>query len=230
MKLVKLTMLAATAAIAAMAFIGASTASAVVHGELWLCKKAELLLCKDLVTDNGKMLATQVGTSTLSNAVVRECPKATAKFGEIVAKHYTHPEGISETLEALGFIECPGCEQIEAKTPQAFNLLMAEATGEVQLLDTLWSLSTKGMKIKFKGCFGMGVGCEYEGGSFSLPIEMTETEAYADVKSVEFKLIGSTNKFLCGETLKWTGKYRLEYTLASDGTKHTVWPTLLGEI
>ena len=102
MKLVKLTMLAATAAFASMAFIGASSASA-THTVIQLCKEQELVLCLagNLITHplKGKILAL-AKKGTFKALFTITCPSGHGESTELL---FTGTEEIPLTLAELVF-------------------------------------------------------------------------------------------------------------------------------
>jgi len=235
MKLVKLTMLAATAAVVAMAFIGASSASATPPW-ISICKgaKVELLNCANRVTHPllGRLIALVGKGSFKAGFVNIECEKGEGWSNQIEAQQ---SEKFLGTLEALHFTGCKGCEEVEVITPQNVVLKMTTETGG-------WVLETETTtaKVKFKKCI-LSQECTYEG-NLSLPVQMEETvegkvietEAYVVPGGAAFKRVAPSTS-LCAETGKWeSGKTTFDWELNDKafplGTRHkNVFISLIGK-
>jgi len=227
MKLIKMVLLAAIAAVAAMVLISASTALATPP---WIavCLKAELLNCKKESLAKhpllGRLVLTQSKGFFIFSDKKIECPKAA---GETNLVESQREEGFKFTLERLTFTECPGCMIVEFTAGQPMSIGMESAAGED------WYLQIEKATIKFTGCFGMGVNCKFEG-NLKLKIQMDESGSYFEPepkeKGVEFKRTEGLALF-CKETLKWTeGKTTLKWLLDDEkDTVHNIWPSLIGK-
>jgi hypothetical protein len=219
MKLLKLTMLAATAAVAASAFIGASSASA-AHPVLALCDAPQLLLCEasHLIAHplEGRYLLL-IGAGAFSAGFVTI--KCTGGHGESNTRPSQETGGLKATLEKLTFNECTGCTNVAVKTPQA-----AEVSMESEGTET-WRLKSTGAKVTFSGC-PFGTTCEYEG-NLNLKVQMDEEGAFADPENTKFKKVGGGG--LCSAEGTWeSGRSRVDWKLDNaEGTIHkNITPTL----
>jgi hypothetical protein len=219
MKLIKVALLAATAVVTAMAFIGASTASATPTW-IGICKNAELLNCANLVKHPllGKILAL-AGPGTFKSNFEISC---TSGHGLSNAIQSQQNESFTGTLEELTFTGCSGgCNTVTVLTPQAVLLGMENATEG-------WKLKAVSARVNFSGCT-FGVECEFEG-TLDLPISMDATGAYVDPLGAKFELIKGS-KLLCGVTGKWeSGRTRFDWVLDdATPTRHlNVTPSLIG--
>jgi hypothetical protein len=222
MKLVKLTMLAATAAIAASAFVGASSASALTHKIGALCDAAQLLLCETshlikhpllgrglLVVGPGKFAA---------GFVTIECSSGLGETNEVQSQQ----EGaFKATLEKLAFSECKGCTTLEVTTPQPMEINM-ESEGTES-----WRLKVEGAKFKASGC-PFGTVCIYET-NMNVKLQMDAEGAFGDPEGLVFTR-GAGSGAVCAEKGKWeTGRTRPQWKLDDlKGSIHkNIWPTLL---
>ena len=190
------------------------------HEQLGLCKKPELLLCAtgNQVSLNGKLKLTQVGTGIFEAGLTAECKEGSGETETIAAKHYVG--GIASNLTTLSFSNCNECENVKVATPQALELSIPTALGND------WYVSAKNTQVRLEKC-GKEIECEYEG-SFSLPVEMTETEVFIEPEEAEFKKVKGTSS-LCYDTGEWSGKYGAKYLFDDlSKTESTIWPTLLG--
>jgi hypothetical protein len=225
MKLVKLTLLAATAAVAATALIGASSASAT---PTWIgvCKQLELLNCVNLVKHplNGKILALVGPGKFNSGFVTVECASGKGHSNLIASQQNGEFKG---TLEELKFETCKGCTGVEVTTPQNVVVNMTEATGG-------WRLKTETTpgKVKFTGC-PFGTTCIYEG-NIDLGFEHSEKAGHknAVINPNGFELKrGAGSGALCAEKGKWeSGTTLLDWTLddATPTIHEGVSPSLIG--
>jgi hypothetical protein len=220
MKLIKMALLAATAAVAAMALIGASTASA-TGPWMTFCKKAELLNC----TEANRVTHPLLGKLRflLGEGFFLSGFKITCKSGEGESNSIESQQNgsIKGTLEILTFTECSGgCTTITVRTPLAFELKMEGETGG-------WREVLFGWKVNFSGCT-FGVECEYEGAS-NLGVQMDATSAFVEPSGTSFTLIkGSV--ILCGVTIKWeTGVTRFDWVLDGGTVHQNVTPSLFGK-
>ena len=223
MRLIKMTLLAATAAVAALAFIGASTALA-TGPWIGVCKAAELLNCAkaNLIKHplNGK-LRSLVGKGFFQSNFKIECESGEGESNSISSQQSANFVG---TLESLTFTGCKGgCTTITVRTPQSFLRDMETEGGEN------WRLKLNNLKILFSGCT-FGVECEFEG-SLNLQVQMDAQGAYADPAGAVFNRIKGS-ALLCGNTLKWEeGRTRFDWVLddATPTVHKNVWPSLIGK-
>jgi hypothetical protein len=244
MKLVKLTMLAATAAIAGMAFIGASSASAT---PTWIaiCGKLQLLNCENkwLVKHPllGRLIALAGPGAFNAGFVTIECASGEGNSTQEKEKAESGIESqqnkeFKGTLEKLTFAGCKGCTGVAVKTPQAVTLSMMTETGE-------WLLEANGAKVKFTGC-PLSQSCTYEG-NLKLVLEhhivkepKLEEDAVANPaanpKGAEFTKVALESTSLCAEVGKWEKgltlfDWELDDKVFPNGTKHEgVTPSLIG--
>jgi hypothetical protein len=221
MKLAKLVILAATATIAAMAFIGASTASATAP---WIarCKKVELLNCTaaNRVTHPAKgKLRLLLGISIFGFAFKVECASGQGESDSIESQQ---SGAIKGTLESLSFVNCTGgCTKVTVRTPQAFELNM-----ETEAFES-WRLKLANAKVNLSGCT-FGVECEFEG-TLNLKVGMDAEGSFADPEGASFNLIKGS-AFICGSTGKWeTGRMRFDWVLSSGTVHKNVTPSLIGK-
>ena len=221
MRLIKITLLAATAAVAAMAFIGGSTASA-TGTWIGLCKAAELLNCaKANLTKHplkGKLI-TLAGKSIFQSNFKTTCEVGEGETASIEAQQQASFKG---TIELLFFASCSGdCTFVNVKTPQAAELNMETEAGEN------WRLKAANVKIVFANCI-VGGGCEFEG-TLNLKVQMDAAGAYADPEGTSFTRIQGS-ALLCGSTLKWEeGRTRFDWMLDDGTVDKNVWPSLIGK-
>jgi hypothetical protein len=220
MRLIKMALLAATAAVVAMAFIGASTASAT---ENWIamCLSQELLNCEDLAAHplEGQIRAL-AGNGFFKGNFKIECPSGEGESNTIKSQQEANFNG---TLESLTFTECEGnCDTVTVGTPIEVTLNMTEAEGD-------WRLKANNAKVLFSGCT-FGVECEFEG-NLNLKVQMDATSAYADPEGAAFNRIKGS-ALLCGSTGKWEeGRTRFDWVLDDEAeTSHPVWPSLIADL
>jgi hypothetical protein len=233
MKLLKLTMLAATAAVAASAFIGASSASAVTtHRWIALCDAQQLLLCETnhLIKHPllGRLLLLKGAGEFNAGFVTIKCTSGHGETNAVESQQEQEP-GNSNTLPNKAFLAnlqfltltgCTGCTTIATTTPQTMHLWMQTELGED------WRFTLNGYTLKFSGC-PFGVSCTYKG-NLVFNVKMDAEGAFFDPEGKELSL--SEGSGLCASTGKWTsGRTRLDWKLDdANSSIHThVWPTLL---
>jgi hypothetical protein len=233
MKIVKLTMLVATAAVATSAFIGAASASAVTsHKWIALCDSQQLLLCetthllKHPLLGNLRLL---LGASEFNlGFVTLKCTSGEGETNAVESQQEQEPETTANVptkaflakLEKLTFAGCTGCTAITV-APVELHLWMK--TG---LADD-WRLNALNYKLTFSGC-PFGTTCIYEG-NLEFSVQMDAEGAFYDPEGKEFKR-GAGSGALCAATGKWTsGRTRFDWKLDDiKGSVHkNVWPTLL---
>jgi len=235
MKLLKLTMLAATAAVAASAFIGASSASALEGSHKWiaLCDAQELLLCK---TEHllkhpleGKALLLAGPGEFNAGFVTVKCTSGHGATNFAASQQEQEPETTTTvptkaflaTLELLTFEGCSGCTNVAVTTGITLHLWMTTGLGTGD-----WRLTALNSEVTFSGC-PFGATCTYTG-NLDFNVKMDAEGSFADPEGKEFTF--SKGSGLCAATGKWTsGRTRVDWKL--DDTKGSihkvVYPTLL---
>jgi hypothetical protein len=224
MRLIKLTLLAATAAVAATAFIGASSASAVVHPWWAICFENSLLGCANRPKHPllGRIVPV-VGRGRFVSNFEIECEKGSGKSNEIESQQ--KGSAFTGTLEELNFVGCEGgCKKVKVITPQAVELNM-----ETEGLET-YRLKSNNAKVEFFECT-FGVKCKFEG-NLNLKVQMDSEGYFVDPEGTKFTLIEGS-KLLCGATGSWeSGRTRIGWQL--DDALHTVhfpvWIPLVQEL
>jgi hypothetical protein len=219
-------MLAAIASITAMAFIGASGASATPP---WLgsCLAQELLNCKNLVKHPlpGRFLLLASAGEFKSPNITVKCTEGMGSTKTLGGEETEQSGGFKATLEELKFSGCTGCS-VAVVVPQATTLSMTTEATES------WVLTANGAKVKFTNCLGLGINCTF-GGNLTFNVKMDATSAYADPEGKEFTLTEGSES-LCGKVGKWeSGRTRLDWQLddaepIQNGTRHPVWQSLIG--
>ena len=216
MKIVKLTMLAATAVIAAMAFIDATAASATPP---WIavCLKTELLNCANANLAKhpllGRVIVLKKGDVFKAGFVTIECTSGESHSEDTEAQQQNV---FKFTNTLLLFNECKGCTGVTGSTPQAMTIGMETETGG-------WRLKANNVKVKFTGC-PFGTSCTYEG-NLNLEIQMNEKEMFVEPNGAALKRVEPSGG-LCAETGKWEkGKELFDWELDNaplpNGTRHT---------
>jgi hypothetical protein len=225
MTLIKALGLAAVAALAAMAFIG--TSSAFAEDEVVLCKK---LIEKGLLCPNGSLwptgsvaLALAQGPEFLSSAFNVKCEDSLfeANTGGIAPKL---PFEI--TRLAFGVLPkpelgagCTGCKEI--------HVAVGPGLIEVSEFDDFW-LKT-GAQFKFLGCAGFGLNCEYVVNEFKALIDHNGKHPLHSgenlpriILQVTLTRVGSG---LCPEKMVWDGTYVI-YLVHWEKETGLGWPAL----
>jgi hypothetical protein len=222
MKLIKLTLLAAIAAVSATAFIGASTASA-LHPWYHICAENTLLGCAKRVKHPllGRIVPV-VGPGLFKAGFEIKCTKGAGKSNLVSSQQ---ENAFKATLEELNFSECSGgCTKVKVITPQAVELNMATDGGSD------YRLKSNNAKVEFFECT-FGVKCKFEG-NLNLAVGMDAEGYFADPAGTAFSLIEGS-AFLCGSTGKWeSGRTRIGWQLDDvAGTVHfPVWIPLVAEL
>jgi len=221
MKLVKLTMLAVTAALAASASIGAPSASAITHKWGALCDAQQLLLCEASHLIKHPLLGKVrllMGEAAFNAGFVTI--KCSSGEGETNAVESQQLEAFGSTLESLTFAGCSGCTGIAVTVPQVIKLTMETEGGEA------WALKAEGSKVKFSGC-PFGTTCTYQG-NLNFKVQMDAEGSFSDPEGKELSLVEGGG--LCAAASKWqSGRTRVDWKLDdAKGSIHTkIWPTLL---
>src|SRR5262245_2278541 len=120
MRFVKMFGLAAIAAVAAMAIVGAATASAGIHESIGFCLQNEGLLCQtaNLIDPpaGGKLLIlAEALNPTLHNNAFFETSEKCEKSSVDVSVTETMNNPIQGSVNALSFTNCEPCKKVEAK-------------------------------------------------------------------------------------------------------------------
>jgi hypothetical protein len=205
MKIVKLTMLVATAAIAATAFIGVSSASATPPW-IAICGKPQLLNCEGKWLVKHPLLGRIIllaGQSIFNIGFVKvNCASGEGHSNEIESEQKGEFKG---TLESFPFASCTGCTGVVVKMPQAMVLDMETETGG-------WRLKANGVKVKFNSC-PLSQSCTYEG-NLNLEVQMNETGAFVEPKSTTVNKVAGESSALCAEIGRWeTGTMSFDWEL-----------------
>jgi hypothetical protein len=218
-------MLGAIAGSAAMALVGASSASAT---PTWIgvCLKAELLNCKNLAKHPllGRLVGLGGPGKFNAGFVTLECAGSEGWSFQVESEQEKESNGKIESMTLNG---CKGCTGVALKTPQSAVLNMETETGG-------WRSKANGVKIKFTGC-PLSQFCTYET-NLNLEIQMNEMEAFTEPKGAEFAKIPAESTALCAEKGKWeTGKTTFDWELNDaafpNGTRHkNVFPSLIGKV
>jgi hypothetical protein len=209
MRLIRMLGLAALCALAAMAFVGAATASAAAHDKVGLCKAEELLLCKA-----ANLLA--VGSGTLIEGKVTSALDPVAKLiGSITVVTFT------------------GCKPCTTYTVE--NLPYESELTMTTLLDIgNWALNIRKpggvIKITLSKCV-LGAGsCIFKANEIKSIVEMTAGVATVNTNNAPLEFAGGTlGEGFCGNVITFNAKYTLTFKLTADGVVHNAVPTLLGE-
>jgi hypothetical protein len=223
MKLIKLTLLAATAAVVAMAFIGGSAASAASkHPWIAICFEQKLLQCASRPKHPllGK-LRLLISISLFKAGFSIECQSGEGETNEVESQQPS--ESFKTTLETVTAKECSGgCKAVKVITPQ-----LAEGTMESEAEES-WRLKSNNAKVEFSEC-SFGVKCKFEG-NLNFKIGMDSEGDFADPEGTSFKLIEGS-KLLCGETGKWeSGRIRFDWVLDGGVVHKNVWLSLVAEL
>jgi opacity protein-like surface antigen len=234
MKLVKLTVLTATAMLAAMGLLTASSASATPPWVV-LCDAQQLLNCEanhllahPLPGRFLLLLGGGSGGSKLEFATTNSCESGMGQTSEVSSQQKNE---FSANLESLTFTGCKGCEKMESP-PVTMVLNMEAAETES------WRLKINNFKIKDINCLGFGINCTFET-NLNFKVQMNEGGAFADPEGAEYKLVEGS-PMTCGTTFKWaTGRTTIDWRLddgvvQSDGTVGTIhkniWPSLIAKL
>lgn len=224
MKIVRLTALTTTAAVAAMAFVGASSASAVTHPWYASCRQPELVLCAtaNLVKHPllGRRVIRPLAPIAFSGVLSEKCTEGNGKSSEFESQS---EKPFEWKLEELIFSGCEPCTKAEAVKGVSVTEGMETDGGSD------WTFKANNFALKFIGC-PFGVSCKFEA-NLNLGIQMNEAESFFEPKGVEFKLTEGSAAF-CGSTMKWTSGKTTFFRLLDDvgDTLHRIWPTLLANL
>jgi hypothetical protein len=221
MKLVKLVMLAATAAVAASAFIGASSASAVTHPWIALCDEPVLLLCPPTHLMKhpllGRFLLLTGPGEFNAGFVAVKCESGMGDTNEVESQQKQEPETTTvvpktaflSKLESLTFKGCTGCTGVSVAPTETH--LWHEGPENIEKINETWWLTSLNSKVKFTGC-PFGATCNYEG-ELKFKVQMDAKGAFANPEGKEF-VRGEGSSGLCAEKGKWTsGETRVDWRL-----------------
>jgi hypothetical protein len=204
MRLIKMFSLAALTAVVGMAFIGASSALAVLDPETVICKSNVELCPEAEILPKGAVITAVAlegeKAPILLGQINEKCKKSTIKV------EISSTGGMGQPLKGkeptggggLTFSECSPCSTVTASAGEG----TLEMTGA-----NLWSLNTSG-STKFSNCT-FGVSCAFSGSAVSLTAQNDAAAGGLLVlaeKAGPFKLTEGS-KLLCGETGTWDAHY-----------------------
>lgn len=238
MRLIKMLGLAMVAPIAAMAFIGAGTASA-ADPNPWFCSANEAMLCSEanlLVPPTGGyllLLAHSENAELTNNAFFKtpEKCKSDAANKALGEKAMTNP--MAGELTELTFTVCTGpCTTVKAGgLPWKAELKMEkEGAGEP------WQLASKEGSARLTGCT-FKTECEYgvpAGGSVTLKGTNGTEGAVLKAEGVTLEYKAGSGQFTCGPSGTWNAEYKagtvhIKNADNTDRSLYTTWYlTLLG--
>jgi hypothetical protein len=225
MKFIKLISLVGSAAIAAMALLGAASAQASPHELIGFCGANEPVLCAAPLGGTGtKFLATSPNVVLKNNgffSMPEECDSKIAFEVEAVDQKELN----GKITEAM-FLNCRGpCPIVTAVgLPWKFRLKMTET------LSTKYTLTVESGGILLSGCT-FGTSCTYSvpAGGITLQSEDTATGTKITAAGVSLKYKEGSGEFVCGSSVGLTATYESKEADLSNGTKHPNWSfTLLG--
>jgi hypothetical protein len=194
-------------AVAAMAFVGAGTASAVDH--LGYCAASETLCAAQnlyVTPAGGRILALALSTNAelKNNAFFKTAEKCAMSTSETeTLDEKANP--LKGSVVGLSFTECTGpCKKVESKgLPWEGQIEMTEEMGD-------WVLKTsKGGALLSECTFGTK--CEY-GVPVSNPVDLlgsntSEEGAQFKAEEEELEYKSGSGSGICGSTGTWTATY-----------------------
>ncbi len=193
----------AMAALAAMAFIGAGTASAQVKHLVVLCKVNPEKLCPE-----GQLYKT--GTIIKANLEALEGVVHTVLLGSVnelcetssVEGKITHTSPVEGQITSVLFGACKPCTTVTVTGfPLGAKVIHDEEAGK-----HLWLLIiTGGIWVKFTGC-PLGITCIFETKEVHLDAENKATTPLVLTLENELKRIEDSELF-CGNIVKWDANY-----------------------
>jgi hypothetical protein len=209
MRHLKILGLALVAGLAAMAFVGASSASAKIDMcTAWNLATPPAALTKAECEKAGGTVTNLLNKLLLikavaSNPVLKGTINETCETSETSVMNFGNgeAEGLKGKVEELSFTgNCSPCSTVTTTPPYAGALVME---GEEYFLESAGSATlsgcTFGVKCKF-GTTGVKLKLAYNTG-----MAMNEFRAEEEVLKLE-----EGSKFLCGATGKWTANYVVE--------------------
>ena len=222
MRLIKTLSLAAFAALAAMAFVGVSSASAQEH-EVVICNKNEPLCANGQLKPAGASLTLlgklekldpppgeEVHAVLLGN-VNELCAESHAK-GTITSSIPLHGE-----ITELTFKNCTPCSEVTVlNLPYLVSVLHLIGAGKHLWLAHVTPTIKGPIRVHFKGC-PFGVTCEFGSSNILLDLENTAEglPLILTLKPILERTGGSA--FFCGNTGEWDANYLTE--VLSSGVK-----------
>lgn len=235
MRFIKMFGLAAMAAVAAMAIVGAATASAGIHESIGFCLQNEGLLCQAAnIIDppaGGKLLIlAEALNPTLHNNAFFETSEKCEKSSVDVSATETMNNPINGSVNALSFTNCEPCKKVEAKG-------LPWANGELKMASTTgpWELHSNEGGALLSECT-LGAECEYGVPATGVTLKGENEVAGANVKAVNvsLKYKAGSGEFLCGSTGTWNAQYKataihlINSSGGDIGLHSPWWFTLLG--
>jgi hypothetical protein len=227
MRLIKMLGLGALGATAAMAFLGAGTASAVIpaHHKVGLCTVQILLLCPEVdrvLVGSGHVLG-KATNPTLEGTLTETCK--TGNVTGLITGILDELKELKGKIDVVTFKECSPCTEVTVENlPYTSALTMPEIGGAT------WELNTAGtIKATLNKCvFGSG-SCIFGAATVKATVEMAETGATVNTNKAPLEFMGGTlGEGFCGKIGKWNAKYALIWTDLPGLQELTVFPTLLG--
>lgn len=227
MRLIKMIGLVGSAAIAAMALLGAASAQAAPHELIGFCGVNEPLLCASpLVVTGTKFLATSPN-AVLKNSGFFSTPEECSSKVAFGVKEADKKE-LEGTITEATFENCKGpCTTATAVgLPWKGKLKMTELGG------TKYTLTAEEGGASLTGCT-FGTKCVYSvpAGGITLQVEDTATGTKIVAAGVSLKYKEGSGEFVCGPTGTWTATYESKEAHLSNGVSHkNWWLTLLGTV
>ena len=185
MRLVKMLGLAMVAAVAAMAFVGAGTASANETKLTWCTNNNALCQGKDVL----KLITAKATNPVLLGNLNQECETSTTMTTEESATTTT----ISGVVDELTFSNCKPCTTVTTSPPYK-----ASISGTTM---------TSGGSATFKNC-PFGINCKFGASKIELELVMSaENRLEKIVASKEPLSLEEGSAFFCGSTGEWDATY-----------------------
>jgi hypothetical protein len=222
---------AVMAAIAAMAIVGASAASAGIHESIGFCQENKPLLCTNtfgVPTGGATVFLAEAKNATLKNNAFFSTAETCEVSKTAVSTKETMNKPLPGEVTELTFTGCSGpCTTATAKgLPWKGELSMS---GE-----STWALLAKEGKVLLSGCT-FGTSCEYgvPAGGLTLTGEDEAAGGVVKANGVSVAYKAGSGEFVCGSTGTWTAAYKATETdLVDSAGKVTKdgkwWFTLLG--
>jgi hypothetical protein len=183
--------LAMVAAVAAMAFVGAGTASANETKLTWCTNNNALCQGKDVL----KLITAKATNPVLLGNLNQECETSTTMTTEESATTTT----ISGVVDELTFETCKPCTTITTTPPYKSSI-----TG---------STMTSSGSATFKNC-PFGINCKFGSAKIELTLGKNATGLYDRIIAEKEPLsLEEGSAFFCGSTGEWDATYTLETPL-----------------
>jgi hypothetical protein len=195
MKSIKMFGLAAVAAIAAMAFVGAAAAQA--DTEVVLCKKAEALCAAANVYPVGtEIKATATNPELLGGPLPEKCSTSETTGKTTSAGGMGAP--LLGEIATLTFSSCSPCTSVTS--PGKFKTeISVNAKDE-------YSMKTTGEATISGGFFCFGNVCKFKGENLTLPIDNSFPHPVILTNKAKLQLVSGSESF-CGKTGEWVATY-----------------------